>query len=248
MRRMPSFRISLFARRASADRDLFRCCARAIQQQPGGACSSILPLSPMRETMSRHPWNWGVFFDGGFSAGVSPSSSYLSIGARGGKVLSDPFGPGFLRGQFEYSAEVMPWWQGRTATFQRYNLDRDQQSRTRRSTGPYKTGGAYNGISLTPIVLRWDLTGTRRIMPFVQGAGGLIWTNHKFPPVGPFPLPGHQGTSVWNFTPQFGVGFQYFVKPKALDYLQRERGAHLECLARRRQSRRERDGAVPDRL
>ena len=121
---------------------------------------------------------------------------------------------GFLRGQFEYSAEVTPWWQGRTATFERYNLTATNNPDVAAATGPYQTGGAYNGFSLTPIVLRWDMTGTRRILPFVQGAGGLIWTNHKFPPVGPLPLPGHQGTSVWNFTPQFGVGFQYFLKPR----------------------------------
>jgi lipid A 3-O-deacylase len=185
------------------------------QTPPPATSGTVLPLSPVRETMSRNPWNWGVFFNGGTSAGVTPSSTYLSIGARAGKVLTDPFGPGFLRGQFEYNAELMPWWQGRTATFERFNLTATNDPNVAAAAGPYKTGGAYNGISITPIVLRWDLaTGTRRIMPFVQGAGGLIWTNHKFPPVGPFPLPGHQGTSVWNFTPQFGVGFQYFLKPR----------------------------------
>jgi lipid A 3-O-deacylase len=174
-----------------------------------------VPLSPVQETMSRHPWNWGAFFAGGFSAGVSPSSTYLNAGVRGGKVLSDPFGPGILRGQFEFSGEIMPWWQGRTAQFQRYNLTAAGSPDFADITGPYTTGGAYNGISLTPIILRWDLAlRTRGIMPFVQGAGGLIWTNHKFPPVGPFPAPGHQGTSVFNFTPQFGVGLQYFLKPK----------------------------------
>src|SRR6185437_9197529 len=177
------------------------------QTPPPATSGTVLPLSPVRETMSRNPWNWGVFFNGGTSAGVTPSSTYLSIGARAGKVLTDPFGLGFLRGQFEYNAELMPWWQGRTATFERFNLTATNDPNVAAAAGPYKTGGAYNGISITPIVLRWDLaTGTRRIMPFVQGAGGLIWTNHKFPPVGPFPLPGHQGTSVWNFTPQFGVG------------------------------------------
>ena len=178
------------------------------------ANGTVLPLSPVRDIMAHHPWNWGAFFDGGLSAGVTPTSTYLSIGARVGKVMTDPAGPGWLRGQFEYSAEVMPWWQGRTATFERYNLTATNNPDIAAATGPYKTGGAYNGFSLTPIVLRWDLTGNRRILPFVQGAGGLIWTNHKFPPDGPLPLPGHQGTSVWNFTPQFGVGFQYFLKPR----------------------------------
>ncbi|HEX6496966.1 MAG TPA: acyloxyacyl hydrolase [Acidobacteriaceae bacterium] len=175
---------------------------------------TVASFSSVGEIMSKHPWNWGVFFDGGTSAGVKPTSTYLSIGARAGKVLTDPAGPGFLRGQFEYSAEVTPWWQGRTASFERYNLTATNNPDIAAATGPYKTGGAYNGFSFTPILLRWDLVGSRRILPFVQGGGGLIWTNHKFPPVGPLPLPGHQGTSVWNFTPQFGVGFQYFLKPR----------------------------------
>ncbi|HEY3988565.1 MAG TPA: acyloxyacyl hydrolase [Acidobacteriaceae bacterium] len=174
----------------------------------------LVDPSPVRETMARQPWNWGVFFNGGLSAGVTPSSTYLSAGVRAGKVLTDSFGPGLLHGQFEYSMEVMPWWQGRTPTLERYNLTATSNPDIAAIAGPYKTGGAYNGISLTPIVLRWDLAGSRRIMPFVQGGGGLIWTNHKYPPVGPLPLPGHQGTSVWNFTPQFGVGFQYFLKPR----------------------------------
>jgi lipid A 3-O-deacylase len=189
--------------------------AQSSASQATSSQGAVLPLSPVRETMTRNPWNWGVFFDGGASASVTPSSTYLSTGARFGKVMSDPFGPGFLRGQFEYSGELMPWWQGHTATYERYTLTATSNPDIAAAAGPYPTGGAYNGISMTPIILRWDLTtSTRRIMPFVQGAGGLIWTNHKFPPVGPLPLPGHQGTSVWNFTPQFGVGFQYFLKPR----------------------------------
>lgn len=176
--------------------------------------SSANAVTPVEDALSNRRWNWGAFFNGGFSARVTPSSTYLSVGARAGKVMSPPWGPGLLRGQFEYSAEFTPWWQGHTATFERYNLTATSDPDIASASGPYKTGGAYNGISVTPVVLRWDLRGGRRIMPFVQGAGGLIWTNHKFPPVGPLPAPGHQGTSVWNFTPQFGVGFQYFLKPK----------------------------------
>lgn len=185
--------------------------------QSGGSSSSSAgaSLSPLQETMRDHPWNWGAFFSSGFSAGDKPSSSYLSVGVRAGKVLTEPHGRGLLRGQFEYSGEIMPWWQVRTDTFTRFNLYATDDPNIAAISGPYKTGGAYNGISITPILLRWDFaTGTRRILPFIQGGGGLIWTNHKFPPVGPFPAPGHQGTSVWNFTPQFGVGLQYFLKPK----------------------------------
>ena len=185
------------------------------QLSSSASSTGVVSASPVQETLRDHPWNWGAFSAGGFSAGVTPSSTYLNVGVRAGKVLTEPHGPGLLRGQFEYSAEFMPWWQGRTQRFERFNLYATDNPNIAAISHGYDTGGAYNGISITPILLRWDFaTSTRRILPFVQGGGGLIWTNHKFPPVGPFPAPGHQGTSVWNFTPQFGVGFQYFLKPK----------------------------------
>jgi lipid A 3-O-deacylase len=187
-------------------------------QPPSGRdMTQLIPLvnpSPVQDAESNRRWNWGAFFNGGASARNTPSYRFLSVGVRAGKILTPPVGPRLLRGQFEYSAELMPWWQGYTDPFERHNLAFTSNPNFAVVSGPYQTGGAYNGFSVTPVVLRWDLAGTRRIMPFVQGAGGLVWTNHKFPPVGPFPLPGHQGTSVWNFTPQFGVGFQYFLKPR----------------------------------
>lgn len=185
------------------------------QSSSNASTTTVAGVSPVQQTMRDHPWNWGAFFGGGFSAAVTPSSAYLNAGLRAGKVLTEPHGPGLLRGQFEYSAELMPWWQGRTQRFERFNLYATDDPDIAALKGPYETGGAYNGISITPILLRWDFaTNMRRILPFVQGGGGLIWTNHKFPPVGPYPEPGHQGTSVWNFTPQFGVGLQYFLRPR----------------------------------
>jgi lipid A 3-O-deacylase len=190
--------------------------ATAQQAQP----SPAVPLSPVRDALSRNPWNYGVFFNGGVGVGGDRDDyHFLSAGLRAGKVLTHLAGPRLLKGQFEYSAELMPWWQGFAPPFERYLLTNPSGPTTALSMqeplveGPFRTGGTYNGASITPIILRWDLAGSRRVLPFVQGAGGLIWTNHKFPPVGPLPQPGHQGTSVWNFSPQFGVGFHYFLKP-----------------------------------
>jgi len=214
MRRMPSFclRNLPLAAVLLAASNMPLTAQSSVSRPP--ATSPALSLTPVQDAESKHLWNWGAFFNGGFSARNTPSYRFLSVGVRAGKILTDPIGPGLIRGQFEYSAELMPWWQGYTSPYQRYNLTATSNPGIAAIAGPYRTGGAYNGFSITPIILRWDLAGTRRIMPFVQGAGGLIWTDHKFPPVGPFPLPGHQGTSVWNFTPQFGVGLQYFLKPR----------------------------------
>jgi lipid A 3-O-deacylase len=45
------------------------------------------------------------------------------------------------------------------------------------------TAAPIRGVSLTPVIFRWNfLTQSRRFQPWFQGAGGLIYTTHKFPP------------------------------------------------------------------
>jgi len=148
--------------------------------------------------MKRDPWDLGVFIDGGFGTSGETSDHFLNAGVRIGKVLTDAAGPGILRGQFEYAIELIPYWQAFTPR-RTYPLGPQLPSVT--------TGGTYTGLSMTPAILRWNVVRWKRVMPWLQGGGGLIWTNHKFPPNG------SRGTSVWNFEPQFGVGFHYFVKP-----------------------------------
>ena len=44
-------------------------------------------------------------------------------------------------------------------------------------------GGTFHGVSITPVIFRWNfLTHSRRIQPWFQGAGGVIYTTHEFPP------------------------------------------------------------------
>jgi lipid A 3-O-deacylase len=150
--------------------------------------------------MKRDPWDRGVFIDGGFGTSGETSDHFLNAGVRIGKVLTDAAGPGILRGQFEYAVELIPYWQAFTPK-ETYNLITVEPPRQ------VTTGGTYTGLSMTPVILRWNLVRWKRVMPWLQGGGGLLWTNHKFPPNGP------HGTSVWNFEPQIGVGIHYFVKP-----------------------------------
>ena len=182
----------------------------------GTSASSAGSEPSTRQLLATHPWEYGPFFNGGFGTSDRSDYSFLSAGLHAGKVLGSPFGRSIFYGQFEYAADLMPWWQGRTPKFQRANCFAQEGQVA--CTALYPTGGNYNGISITPIILRWNLVSRqdthRRLLPFLQGAGGLIWTNHKYPPVGPFQFPNKQGASVFNFTPQFGIGVQYFIKPK----------------------------------
>jgi hypothetical protein len=57
-------------------------------------------------------------------------------------------------------------------------------------------------------------------MPWVQAAGGVLYTTRKYPGVGNLNVadPTQTGpaadTSVWNFTPQGGIGAHYFLSPR----------------------------------
>lgn len=158
-------------------------------------------------------WEFGPFANGGFGVGDRASYKFFDVGIHAGRVLTPPVGPGLLRGQFEFAGELMPLWQAYTPAPHIQTLTYIDNGVTHYVHLPYG-GGTFTGVSVTPVILRWNFKGTGKLVPFLQGAGGLIWTSHKFPPdyLVPKGVPG--ATSVFNFTPQFGVGFHYFVRPK----------------------------------
>jgi lipid A 3-O-deacylase len=169
--------------------------------------------APAKTTLATDPWEFGAFFQGGLGTNDRSDFTFTSAGVRAGKVISDPHLPGPLRGQFEYAVEVMPYWQSFTPAPHSALTPYIFNGQPGVALLPYG-GGTYTGVSITPIILRWNLTPHKHFAPWVQGAGGLVYTTHKYPPdiLVAHGQPG--GTSVFNFTPQFGVGFHYFVKPR----------------------------------
>ena len=171
-------------------------------------------------TMTHLPFEVGAIVQGG--NGITDDRNgfhFLMAGVHAGKVLTPNFGPGLLHGNFEYAVEVFPFWQSYTPRFQRADCVAATQPGTISCTPLYTVGGTYTGASVTPIMLRWNFTGTRRMSFWAQGAGGLVWTNHKYPAFGsPVLNLGNDGpntdASVWNFTPQGGVGLHYFIRPR----------------------------------
>ena len=156
------------------------------------------------------------------------SFKFFMAGLHAGKVLTTNVGGGWWRGNFEYAVEVFPIWQSYTPVGQRQICTPIAGSPgLANCSAPYKVGGTFTGASVTPIILRWNFAGTQRFAPWVQGAGGVVWTNHKYPAVGGPPVnsggvtnssigdnSANVDTSVWNFTPQFGIGLHYFVHPR----------------------------------
>ena len=117
-----------------------------------------------------------VWTSGGHSVfgGVSGTGIW-DIGVRYGWVLTKPHGPGPLRGTFEFAVDAVP----AVFVFQ-----------------PAKT--AY-GASFDPVVLKWNFEADRRVVPYAELAGGVLFTNQTVP----------TGTSRVNFTPQAALGLHF---------------------------------------
>ena len=179
------------------------------------ATPTAASLTPFQSHSSELPWEIGAIAQGGFGLTDNRGGfKFLMAGAHAGKVLTGNFGPGLLNGNFEYAVEVFPFWQSYTPKFQRAMCTASNVC-----SPLYTVGGTFTGASITPIILRWNFKGSHRITPWLQGAGGVIWTNHKYPAFGGPPYnPINDGpnsdASVWNFTPQGGIGAHYFITPR----------------------------------
>ena len=99
-----------------------------------------------------------VWASGGHSvSGGTNKTGAFSAGLRYGWILTSPHGPGFLKGNFEYTVDALPVF----LVFQ-------------------PTNTAY-GLGLNPLGLKWDFVPHGRIMPYFELGGGVLFTNHDVP-------------------------------------------------------------------
>jgi lipid A 3-O-deacylase len=93
--------------------------------------------------------------------GLNGSTSDIGVwnlGGRYGWILTDPVGPGPLRGRFEYAVDVVPAF-----------------------LVVQNTGTAY-GFGLNPFALKWNFMPHHNVVPYVDLGGGTLFTNDKAPP------------------------------------------------------------------
>jgi lipid A 3-O-deacylase len=180
-------------------------------------------MSPVEQVANTRPWEYGALIQGGNGLEQRTNFQFLMVGVHLGRILTTDFGTGALKGNFEYAVEVFPLWQSYTPKFQRLNCAGTTSDPA--CSQPYTVGGTFTGASIVPIILRYNFTHGKRFMPWIQAAGGVVWTNHKYPAVGdlnptdPTQTGPAADTSVWNFTPQGGIGAHYFLHPRrSLDF------------------------------
>jgi len=188
--------------------------------EPDGAMRMAPEVNPVADVRNNRSWEYGPFANWGTGVGDRSNYKFFFAGFGLAKVLTPVVHAGIFSGQFEFGGQIMPLWQAYTPP------PHEQAYTCETPTGQFITcdlpfgGGTFYGVSLEPVIFRWNfLSRSRRIQPWFQAAGGVIYTTHKFPPnvmsnnnpaKGPI-IDG--GTSVWNFSPQGGLGVHYFLKP-----------------------------------
>jgi hypothetical protein len=122
--------------------------------------SSVFASAQSFKPLDEQPWDLGVWAGGGFSVpGGTKDTHTMNAGVRLGKVLTDDHLGGFLRGNFEWSADLMPMyylWQ------------------------PAPAKNAY-GAAFNPVNLKWNFANSARTIPYLELGGGVLFSNHAVP-------------------------------------------------------------------
>jgi lipid A 3-O-deacylase len=169
--------------------------------------------SPVAEVRNARLWEMGPFAYWGTGIGNRSQYRFFAPGFQIGKPLTPVLHAGILSGQFELAGNIQPLWQAYTPGPHNQLYQCVEPGGTTFPCDFPVGGGTFTGFSITPVIFKWNfLTRSERVQPWFQGAGGLIYTTHKYPPdvLVPHGLPG--GTSVWNFSPQGGVGVHWFTR------------------------------------
>lgn len=86
----------------------------------------------------------------------SGGERYLTTQLGWGRVLTDPRGPSWLRGRFEWTVEVVPAFAAWSA-------------------------GKARGLGVTPLGWKWNFAPRGRLAPYAEVGGGALWTSAPIP-------------------------------------------------------------------
>ncbi len=122
---------------------VFLLCAPAARAQAG----------PVEGGHELQVWTGGGHGTNGNQSG----DGVWNVGFRYGLILTDPHGPGFLRGRLEYAIDAVPIFMV-----------------------VQKTNTAY-GAGINPFAFKWALDTHGSVVPYLELGGGTLFTNTKVP-------------------------------------------------------------------
>ena len=193
--------------------------------QAANSFSTMITAAPALETsgssefqsLSERRWEMGPFVNYGNGVGDRSDYHFFALGFQLSRSMFPVVHAGPLSGRFEFGGNIMPLFQAYTPA--PYKVDVPVTG-----GGPDEVeqigGGTFTGLSVTPVVFRWNFaTASRRFTPWFQAQGAVLYTTHKFPPTVEVPEGTPGGTSVFNFRSGAGIGFHYFTRPRrSLDF------------------------------
>jgi lipid A 3-O-deacylase len=177
--------------------------------QDGALTASEVQNFPKADAPPRK-WEFGPFVQYGNGLIDRTDYHFFTAGFQAGRMMTPIVHAGPFTGRFELGANVMPLFQAYTPA--------PHDEIVNSPDGPVTEhigGGRFTGASVTPVIFRWNFgEENRKVLPWFQAQGAVLWTNHKFPPDVQVPEGTPGGTSVWNFRSGAGVGMHYFTNSK----------------------------------
>ena len=96
---------------------------------------------------------------GGHSvSGGTSNTGVWNVGLRYGWILTRPWGPGFLKGRFEYAVDAVPLFM------------------------VFQPGSTAYGVGLNPLNLKWNFATRGSVVPYIELDGGTLFTTEEVPP------------------------------------------------------------------
>jgi lipid A 3-O-deacylase len=132
------------------------------------------------EALRHAGWNRSVWVGGGTGLGTNTGAQFMNAGFRIGRVLTRERGSGPFRGTFEYALDVIPAF---PLHFEKW---------------------VYGG-GMAPVVLKWNFTKSKRLVPYGEVSGGFLIHTENVPA---------GDTSQVNFVEGIGGGMHVFTRPK----------------------------------
>ncbi len=150
----------------------------------------------VHSTYQSKPWEIGAW--GGYGNGVGKAGDwrFVEAGMRFGKVLTHELGGGPLRGNLEFSGDLIPLYLVHQPEIVR--LGPDLFARTGK-------GQTIYGAGVNPFVVKWNFTRGKKIVPFAGIDGGVLLTAQDMP---------QPDTSVVNFASGVEFGAHFFRSEK----------------------------------
>jgi len=110
------------------------------------------------ETLKKFAWETGIIAGGGDGLGKSDNTQFMYAGGRVGIILTGEHLPGWLHGNFEWAADIMPIFT------------------------VFPPNSAVYGGSIKPVIWQWNFTSKKKVVPYFAAVGGIIFTRENIPP------------------------------------------------------------------